>query len=97
MKILTASKIVAHRGAGEDRAAIIEMDDGIVLVVADGAGGQSGGREAAEIAVQSVRSAVSRLGRRHEPETWQQLLAQIDTDVEDDPAAGETTAVIAAV
>jgi len=44
-----------------DRGAVIESSIGLVLVVADGAGGQSGGTAAAIMAVGSVRQEANEL------------------------------------
>ena len=52
-------KAILHTAAGnpqsQDRGAIVECAVGLVLVVADGAGGLSGGAEAAGLAVQAAR------------------------------------------
>jgi hypothetical protein len=75
--------------------AVLEHDGALVVVVADGAGGVAGGAHAAEFLVAMVREAAGASGfdpRR--PEGWVAILAGADLDLEADPAAGETTAVV---
>jgi serine/threonine protein phosphatase PrpC len=94
---------VAHalafvRDPGEDRIAIVEREDALILVIADGAGGLSGGVRAAELLVELVRAAVD--APAFEPqraETWVELLSRLDLALEADPDAGETTAVVMAI
>ncbi|WP_158502245.1 SpoIIE family protein phosphatase [Vitiosangium sp. GDMCC 1.1324] len=73
----------------EDRAALFEYEDGVVVVVADGAGGTGRGAEAA----QGVIDAVRRLGWSPEVSTWVDLLGRLDSIL----SPGQTTAVIVAV
>lgn len=85
----------------EDRAEVIPLDDGatLVLVVADGAGGRAGGAWAADVAVQQVRAWATdrhRVGEINERALCR-LLLDVDRALVDDPSAGETTAVVAAV
>src|SRR5258705_12230381 len=48
-------KTAAGNPENQDRGAVIHCGSGLVLVVADGAGGMSGGKEAAVMAVEFVR------------------------------------------
>ncbi|MGK0362517.1 MAG: serine/threonine protein phosphatase PrpC [Bradymonadia bacterium] len=48
--------IESARGAGEDRAAVMSLADGLIVVVADGAGGLSGGAAVADAACALVRA-----------------------------------------
>jgi serine/threonine protein phosphatase PrpC len=73
----------------EDRAAVFEYAEGLVAVVADGAGGLSGGARAA----QAVVDAVQRAGWAPDARTWVELLSRLDAEV----GPGETTAVVVAM
>lgn len=75
----------------QDRGAIIETSVGLVLVVADGAGGISGGTKAARIAVDYVREHAHELDS---PESCADLLRRMDQVIYDDAIAGETTCVV---
>jgi serine/threonine protein phosphatase PrpC len=96
---LVVHALVPHRGVGEDRLAVHEVPDGhLVVVVADGAGGMSGGAAAAELVLQVVEA------RLHEPSfdvldarSWAELLDRADLVIERDRLAGETTAVVVAI
>jgi serine/threonine protein phosphatase PrpC len=83
-------EIVVPASADQDRAACFEIADGVVLVVADGAGGTSGGAVAAEAVVRAVGAAVraQRLG------DWLAVLSAVDAEL---AGAGLTTAVIVEV
>ena len=72
---------------GQDRAAVVHVPGGLVIALADGAGGTGNGAKAAEAVIAAVQGSPSL-----DPTT---LLLELD-----DPARlghGETTAVIAAV
>ncbi len=73
----------------EDRAALFEYAEGVVAVVADGAGGTGGGAEAA----QAVIDAVRRQGWSEQVDGWVELLGRLDRSV----SPGQTTAVIVAL
>jgi serine/threonine protein phosphatase PrpC len=77
----------------QDRAEFIELGSSLVLILADGAGGMSGGAEAAEFVVQSVKQRVPSTSLTH----WGlvALLMSIDRKMAELGAYGETTAVIA--
>jgi serine/threonine protein phosphatase PrpC len=76
----------------QDRCAIMEIPSGLVLVVADGAGGQSGGAEAAVTAVEQVRRSAREL---ISPEACVQVLQRIDQQIANARQAGETTCALA--
>jgi serine/threonine protein phosphatase PrpC len=76
----------------QDRAAIVECSAGLVLVVADGAGGSSGGTEAAALAVEIVRQRAHGLSGSDACVT---LLEFMDQTLWGDVAAGEATCVLA--
>ncbi len=78
----------------QDRGAAISCAGGLVLVVADGAGGRSGGTEAAVMAVEVVRQHVEQLG---DPAACADLLRTVDRRIFQDPNAGEATCALAVV
>ena len=93
-----ATAEASFRAATEDRLAVIEHDGGLVVVVADGAGGLSGGAGAAEMGVDGVTKAVlaGDVGTRG-PDLWMRLLAELDVDIEADAQAGESTIVVVSI
>ncbi|MDB6016243.1 MAG: hypothetical protein JWR19_732 [Pedosphaera sp.] len=97
--MLMKTAMMLERGSHElqDRAEIIALPDGgLVLVVADGAGGRSGGAEAAEKVIEMVREfTATRVS--FEDEAFCELLKSVDRAIETNPGAGETTAVVACV
>ncbi|MBI5545465.1 MAG: protein phosphatase 2C domain-containing protein [Deltaproteobacteria bacterium] len=95
MPFETASLLVQARQSGDDRLAVVETDDGLVLVVADGAGGAAGGAQAASSIVDFVHSAA-----RSAPLSSvcpELLLLTIDRDLADARHGGQSTAVLAIV
>jgi serine/threonine protein phosphatase PrpC len=92
-----ASVIASSRKKGDDRALVIEHGGALVAVIADGAGGLTGGAGAADAVVEAVRAALDggdcnvASGPR-----WAELLAVIDERFAA-ARAGETTAVVIAV
>ncbi len=78
----------------QDRGAVIDSEVGLVLIVADGAGGQSGGTEAAVMAVEWVRQRVHELA---DAEACADVLRRMDRAISDDRLAGETTCVLAVI
>jgi PPM family protein phosphatase len=98
MPFTVATAAASSRASSEDRLAVHRVLGGLVIVVADGAGGMSGGAEAAEIVLAKVEQAIKTPGLRFfEPLPWGDLLREADHVVERDPPAGESTAVIVAV
>jgi serine/threonine protein phosphatase PrpC len=91
-------RAVVETAAGEsenqDRGAIIEAVAGLVLVVADGAGGLSGGKQAATMAIDLVRNQANAL---RDSTSCVMLLQQMDQAIEQDKIAGETTCGLAIV
>ncbi|MFE8597758.1 SpoIIE family protein phosphatase [Archangium violaceum] len=73
----------------EDRAALFEYEEGIVAVVADGAGGTGGGAAAAQAVIDAVREQ----GWSAREGTWVELLGRLDRSV----SPGQTTAVVVAL
>ena len=80
-----------------DRAIAIPADGSRLLVVADGAGGFTGSIEAADMAIAFFSERAACLVRRPEPSTWAAALAELDGRILSEPAAGETTGVVAFV
>jgi serine/threonine protein phosphatase PrpC len=78
----------------QDRGLIKDGGGKLVLCIADGAGGRSGGREAAMKAVQWINECAMGL---IDTNACLNALQQLDDAIERDVAAGETTCVIAVV
>jgi hypothetical protein len=79
---------VAGEGRCQDRLAVLDFPERLVIMVADGAGGSGGGDKAAETVVSEVSTAA------FEPrgaESWCQILGQIDYRI----GRGESTCVVA--
>jgi hypothetical protein len=91
--------LVIHTGGTrlEDRAVVLPLGEWQVVVVADGAGGRSGGAAASEAVVRLVQEALPTVRNLADPQAWCNLLSWIDGEIEADPEAGETTVVVAAV
>ncbi|HLM46278.1 MAG TPA: hypothetical protein VK458_20575, partial [Myxococcaceae bacterium] len=81
--------LAIRREGKEDRAATFEYEEGLVAVVADGAGGMGGGARAA----QAVVDAVQRAGWASDARAWVDLLRRLDLEV----GPGQTTAVVVAL
>jgi PPM family protein phosphatase len=81
----------------EDRAAVVEMDHGCVIVVADGAGGSGGAALAAELVVQMVQDQVPGMTNLLDDLAWCNLLTRIDQAMVSSHDRGQSTGVIAAV
>ena len=90
-----AKQIQAGGGELQDRADIFERGACLVLVVADGAGGISGGAEAAQFAVESVKEAPS--ASFSSVEALTELLISIDRKTAAAGNCGETTCVVVVV
>lgn len=82
---------------GHDRAILIDHRDALVIVVADGSGGQSGGGEAAQLVIDTVQSKLTDDFIVADKGAWCALLVDLDTTLEDNPIAGETTAIVMAI
>jgi serine/threonine protein phosphatase PrpC len=94
----SAQALALVREAGQDRLTVLRREDALIVVVADGVGGISGGAAAAEILVKLVEEAVLVPGfHLLRSEAWVELLTRADLVLEADPRAGETTGVVIAV
>jgi PPM family protein phosphatase len=94
----SAQALAFVREAGEDRLSVLRHEDALVVVVADGVGGISGGAAAAELLLKLVEEAILVPGFDPDrSEAWAELLARADLALEVDPRAGETTGVVIAI
>ena len=84
-----------YRARCEDRVGVIEHGRGLVLVVADGAGGSGRGAEAGDALMVCVREYVSGAGDIISEDQWRDLLAKVDVRISG--GGGETTGVVVAV
>src|SRR4051812_16817092 len=80
---------VPYRQRCEDRVKVVELDGGVVIAVADGAGGTGAGAEAAETVIREVTASAS-LDRG--ADAWCEVLRQADHRI----GAGESTCVVVA-
>ncbi len=80
----TTSITVAYRKRCEDRVQVVELGDGVVIAVADGAGGMGAGEQAAEAAIREVTAAAS---LERDPASWCEVLRQTDHRLGDGQAA----------
>ncbi len=85
----TTSITVAYQSRCEDRVKVVELDGGVVIAVADGAGGTGAGAEAAETVIREVEAAAA---LERDSERWCEILRQTDHRV----GAGESTGVVVA-
>ncbi|OWK38036.1 protein phosphatase 2C domain-containing protein [Fimbriiglobus ruber] len=85
----TTTVTVPYRGRCEDRVQVLDFDDGVVIAVADGAGGIGAGDQAAETV---IREIVSFASLTHDETAWCHILQQIDHRIGD----GESTGVVVA-
>lgn len=86
--------LAGSRANGEDRAAVVERDGEVVIVVADGAGGLGRGGAAADAVVAAVREAP--LAALLDVTRWRDVLARTDAELAA-RQGGETTAIVVAV
>jgi serine/threonine protein phosphatase PrpC len=78
----------------QDRGLILYDDQRVVLCVADGAGGLSGGKEAASMAVELVRQNAAVMSTA---DSCAEVLRQVDAAIAKDSIAGETTCALAII
>lgn len=78
-------EIAPRRAAGQDRALVMPCEDGLVIALADGAGGVSGGEHAAKRVVDAVAEVATHAY------DWSMLLAELDFQ---QIGYGQTTAVV---
>jgi serine/threonine protein phosphatase PrpC len=85
-----AVAVVPQRGAGQDRAAVVRVAEGVVIALADGAGGTGHGAVAAQAVIEAVTQGAP-AGR-----AWWELLEALDRDGAR-LGHGQTTAVVLSV
>jgi len=73
---------------------IVRNDLSVLVCVADGAGGRSGGTEAASMVVKLVREKVNQMANA---DSCAELLREIDAAIANDSIAGEATCALAVV
>ncbi len=94
---LHARSLASNRRSSEDRAEIFEREDGLVVVVADGVGGVSGGAVASEALLDAVRAVAENATLEiHDVKLWAQVLEEADGALAA-KVAGETTGVVVVV
>jgi PPM family protein phosphatase len=94
-----ASSLVIEQcaGLGHDRAVVVQHPEALVVAVADGSGGQAGGGEAAQAVIDAVERRLAEGLVPLDKAAWCALLVDLDRIIEEDPQAGEATAVVLAV
>jgi PPM family protein phosphatase len=97
MNVETASKIFGADGEADDRVGIFTRDRVVLLAVADGAGGQSGGAAAAQCIVDRAAERFRQPGEVNDPVLWVAWMRDLDRDIEADRGLGESTAVVCLV
>src|SRR5690348_12521313 len=85
-------RTAASNPENQDRGAIFQRPASLVLAVADGVGGRSGGTEAAALAVRMVEERQLELT---DAAACERLLREMDLAVAKDSVAGETTCALA--
>jgi PPM family protein phosphatase len=88
----TAKQIHAGGSELQDRAEFFWCDSNLVLVVADGAGGMSGGAEAAQFLVESVKKRIGSISMN--ANGLREILSSLDREMATIGAYGETTGVV---
>jgi PPM family protein phosphatase len=78
----------------QDRGLVVHDGARVVLCVADGAGGRSGGTEAASMAVEFIRQYAHQL---NSADSCAEALRKVDVAIAKDVIAGETTCVLLVV
>ena len=89
-RIAHETAIAGARGAGQDRARVFDVGGGVVIALADGAGGTGNGATAA----QAIIDAVGAVGTA--ADDWCTLLAGLDLDG-DRLGHGQSTAVVLSI
>jgi serine/threonine protein phosphatase PrpC len=92
VKFVVSKKIQAGGSELQDRAEFFWNGPNLVLVLADGAGGLSGGAKAAQFVVESVKKEINT--KLNSPEQLCSFLAALDRDMHGNGSFGETTGVI---
>lgn len=94
----SSTRAASNRMGSEDRAEVFEHEDTLIILVADGAGGVTGGAVASDTVIDAVRARVAE--RPFDPyniRAWSDVLSRIDVDLARSSTGGETTAIIVVV
>jgi serine/threonine protein phosphatase PrpC len=92
-KLVFSTALASPRVASEDRLLVQRLPRGLLVVVADGAGGLAGGARAAALFVEHVRARVTSAFAANSEAAWITLSLEADARITHDPVAGETTGV----
>jgi len=97
MSFLTQQRSFTGHGRVEcqDRLVLLLTDGGFVLAVADGVGGQTGGRAAADAVMAAAEAAAAAGPPMQRGFGLQEQLFELDHALHADPAIGLTTAIFA--
>jgi serine/threonine protein phosphatase PrpC len=90
----TILQTVAGNPENQDRGLVLHDGPRLVLCIADGAGGRSGGAEAASLAIKLIREDAFRLNNG---DACVEALRRMDDTMAKDSVAGETTCALAIV
>ncbi len=82
---------------GDDRAIALQMDNTNIFLLADGAGGFSGGSEAAEYFVSFWGSYLKKHSDISDPLVLEKIMRNLDHEMALDFSCGETTGIVAFV
>jgi serine/threonine protein phosphatase PrpC len=96
MMLWSSQALLASHGAGQDRLHVQRVGDSWLLAIADGAGGLSGGAEAADLAIASVRALAERM-QTVGPVDLLAALDRADRAIAQSATAGESTLVVVEV
>ena len=95
MALFSTWSLLSPPHGGQDRLAVEQFDDRIVLVVADGAGGMGGGAEAAQfICDRAMQCAKASPGNA---DAWEERLVAFDRELSVSAHGGHSAAVVAEV
>jgi serine/threonine protein phosphatase PrpC len=90
----TSHIIQPAEGVGQDRLAVVRRGSRIIIAIADGAGGRSGGAEAADFVALFAKERAESLNSQADCE---RILTDLDALIASDKTAGETTAIVSIV
>jgi serine/threonine protein phosphatase PrpC len=97
-RLVVSTALASQRAASEDRVLVERTPAGLLVVVADGAGGMRGGARAADLLVDHARgSSLAAMTEGGLPGALIAMLRAADQTIAADPIAGETTALAVVV
>lgn len=94
-RLETLTRVEGQRTGCQDRVEVFRRADLSVVIVADGAGGTSGGEAAAATVVETVRQRFVEPGNLLDPATWKRVLGAVGEKLESN-GIGQSTAVVVA-